>query len=73
MDMAALLKGAANCLAAASVMKWIAVDLEAEIRRDGSRLRQKADRMVKDSPYRAVGLAAAAGALTGIVLTRRRR
>lgn len=72
MDMASLLKRTANVLVAASVLKWLASDLKAEIRHDAASLREKAKVLARKSPYRAAGLAAAAGALTGILLARRR-
>jgi ElaB/YqjD/DUF883 family membrane-anchored ribosome-binding protein len=72
MDMATLLKAGANCLVAMSIVKWVAADLNAEIRHDSASLRARANWLVQKSPYRAAGLAAAAGALTGIALARRR-
>ena len=72
MDMATLLKNSANVLMAASVVKWLAADLNAEIRRDTGSLRERANRLVQKSPYRAAGLAAAAGALAGMALAHRR-
>jgi len=72
MDTAALLKNAANVLVGVSLLKLLSADLKAEIRHDGANLRDKANRLVHKSPYRAAGLAAAAGALAGIALARRR-
>jgi len=72
MDMATFLKNSANVLMAASVVKWLAADLNAEIRHDTRSLRERANRLVQSSPYRAAGLAAMAGALAGIALTHRR-
>jgi ElaB/YqjD/DUF883 family membrane-anchored ribosome-binding protein len=72
MDMATVLKNSANFLMAASVVKWLAADLNAEIRHDTGRLRDRANRLVQKSPYRAAGLAAMAGALAGIALAHRR-
>jgi ElaB/YqjD/DUF883 family membrane-anchored ribosome-binding protein len=72
MDMATLLKNSANCLVAMSVVKWLAADLNAEIRHDTASLRQRANRLVQKSPYRAAGLAAAVGALAGAALVHRR-
>ena len=72
MDMATLLRNSANVLMAASVVKWLAVDLNAEIRHDTGSLRERANRLVQESPYRAAGLAAAAGALAGLALAHRR-
>jgi ElaB/YqjD/DUF883 family membrane-anchored ribosome-binding protein len=72
MDMATVLKNSANFLMAVSVVKWLAADLNAEIRHDTGSLRERANRMVRKSPYRAAGLAAAAGALAGVALAHRR-
>ena len=72
MDMATLLKNSANLMMAASVVKWLAADLNAEISHDAESLRERANRLVQKSPYRAAGLAAAAGALAGIALAHRR-
>lgn len=72
MDMASFLKRTANLLVGVSVLKLLAADLKAEIRQDAAGLREKANLLVENSPYRAAGLAAAVGALTGIALARRR-
>ena len=72
MDMATVLKNSANLLMAASVVKWLAADLGAEIRQDTGSLRERANRLVQKSPYRAAGLAAAVGALAGVALAHRR-
>jgi ElaB/YqjD/DUF883 family membrane-anchored ribosome-binding protein len=72
MDMATFLKSAANVLAGLSLVKWLSADLKAEIRHDSATLREKANWLVRKSPYRAAGLAAATGALTGMALARRR-
>jgi ElaB/YqjD/DUF883 family membrane-anchored ribosome-binding protein len=72
MDMASLLKKAANFLVGVSVLKWVAADLKAEIRHDSQIVGNRANTLIHRSPYRAAGVAAAAGALTGIVLARRR-
>jgi hypothetical protein len=72
MDLASFLKGTANFFMGVSVLKWLAADLKAEIRHDTASLREKTNVLVQKSPYRAAGVAAAAGALTGIVLARRR-
>lgn len=72
MDMATFLKNTANVLVGVSVVKLLTADLKAEIRHDSASLREKANWLVHKSPYRAAGLAAAAGALTGFVLVQRR-
>jgi ElaB/YqjD/DUF883 family membrane-anchored ribosome-binding protein len=72
MDMASFLKGAANLFMGVTVLRWLATDLKDEIQHDTASLRERANVLLHQSPYRAAGMAAAAGALTGIVLTRRR-
>jgi ElaB/YqjD/DUF883 family membrane-anchored ribosome-binding protein len=72
MDMASVLKGTANFFVAVSVIKLLTRDLKAELRHDGARLRERANGLVRKSPYRAAGVAAAAGAMTGILLAHRR-
>jgi ElaB/YqjD/DUF883 family membrane-anchored ribosome-binding protein len=72
MDMATFLKKSANFLMAVTVVKWVVADLNAEIRHDTESLRERADRLIQRSPYRAAGFAAAAGALAGIALAHRR-
>jgi hypothetical protein len=72
MDMASLLKKTANVFVGVSVLKWLAADLKAEIRHDAVSLRDRTNVLIQKSPYRAAGVAAAAGALTAIALTRRR-
>jgi ElaB/YqjD/DUF883 family membrane-anchored ribosome-binding protein len=72
MDMATLLKTTANFVVGLGVVKLLSADLKAEIRHDSASFRAAANRLVQNSPYRAASLAAAAGALTGIVLAQRR-
>lgn len=72
MDLATLLKNAANVLVGISLVRLLSTDLQAEIRQDGARVRVKANEFVHKSPYRAAGLTAAVAALAGIVLARRR-
>jgi ElaB/YqjD/DUF883 family membrane-anchored ribosome-binding protein len=72
MNMATLLKAGANFLVGVSLVKWLAADLKAEIRNDTVSLRERANELVQKSPYRAAGLAAAAGALAGMLLAQRR-
>ena len=72
MNMAIFLKNIANVLVGVSLVKLLGADLKAELRHDGANLREKANRLVQKSPYRAAGLLAAAAALTGMLLARRR-
>jgi ElaB/YqjD/DUF883 family membrane-anchored ribosome-binding protein len=73
MDMATFLKNVANLLVGVNLIKLLGADLKAEIRHDSAGLRQKANSLVHKAPYRAAGLAAATGALTGMALARRRQ
>jgi ElaB/YqjD/DUF883 family membrane-anchored ribosome-binding protein len=72
MDMASLLKRAANFLVAMSILKCVAGDLKLQIRQDTAGLRDRANSLIQKSPYRAAGVAVAAGALTGLALAHRR-
>jgi ElaB/YqjD/DUF883 family membrane-anchored ribosome-binding protein len=72
MDLGAFLKATANLLAGLSLVKLLSADLGAEIGHDAASLREKANWLVQKSPYRAAGLAAAAGALVGMALAHRR-
>jgi ElaB/YqjD/DUF883 family membrane-anchored ribosome-binding protein len=72
MDMARLLKNTANCVVGVSVVRMLAGDLAAELRHDTAVLRATANSQVRNFPYRAAGMAAGLGALTGMVLAHRR-
>jgi hypothetical protein len=72
MDMATFLRVTANVLVGFSLVKLLSADLRAEIGHDTASLREKANWLVKKSPYRAAGLAAVAGAVTGLALAHRR-
>jgi len=72
MDLATFLKTTANLMVGLSLVKLLSTDLAAEIRHDGASLRDKATWLVRKSPYRAAGIAAAAGAVTGMALAHRR-
>jgi hypothetical protein len=72
MDMATFLKNAANLVVGLGVVKLLSDDIRSELRHDTASLRSKANWLVQKSPYRAAGLAAAAAALTGMVLAHRR-
>jgi ElaB/YqjD/DUF883 family membrane-anchored ribosome-binding protein len=71
MDMARLLKNTANIIVSVSVVRLLAGDLAAELRQDTATLRAKANSQVRNFPYRAAGVAAGLGALTGLALARR--
>jgi hypothetical protein len=70
--MATFLKVTANLLVGFSLVKLLSADLGAEIGHDTASLREKVNWLVQKSPYRAAGLAAAAGAVTGMALAHRR-
>jgi hypothetical protein len=72
MDMATFLKGTSNVLMVISLVKLLGAYLGSEIRHDSASLRQKANRLIQKSPYSAAGFAAAAGAVTGLLLSQRR-
>jgi hypothetical protein len=54
-----------------SLVKLLGADLGAEIGHDTASLRKKANWLVRKSPYRAAGLAVAAGAVAGMALAHR--
>ncbi len=72
MDLATFLRSSANFVVGAGVVKLLVADLRAEIHHDGASLRAKADSLVRRAPYRAAGIAAMVGALTGIMLAHQR-
>lgn len=72
LDVATILRNCANFVVGAGVVKLLAADLGAEIHQDGASLRAKADLLVHSAPYRAAGIAAMVGALTGMMLAHRR-
>jgi ElaB/YqjD/DUF883 family membrane-anchored ribosome-binding protein len=73
MSMATLLKSAANLLMGLSLVKLVAGDLGAEFRHDAVGLGKKTEGLIRRSPYRAAGSAAALGFLAGILLSQRNR
>jgi ElaB/YqjD/DUF883 family membrane-anchored ribosome-binding protein len=73
MDMARFLKLSANLLMAAVLVKYLARDMSAELRRDAQILRSRSNARLRASPYGTVAAAAAIGVVGGILLTRRRR
>ncbi|HEY2779534.1 MAG TPA: hypothetical protein VGI90_02075 [Steroidobacteraceae bacterium] len=72
MSMATLLKGTANLLMGLSLVKLVAGDLGAEFRHDAAGLGRKTGSMIRRSPYRAAGSAAALGFFAGILLSQHR-
>jgi len=71
LNTANLLRHAANVFVGATLVKAIAADLGAEMRRDLSGLRSQTDAVVHRSPYGAAGTAAAMGIVAGMLLAKR--
>ena len=72
MSMATLLKGAANVLMGLTLVRLLAGDVGAEIRQDAARLGEKTQAVLRRSPYRAAGSAAALALVVGFLLGQRR-
>jgi hypothetical protein len=73
MNMASFLKVSANLLMGAALIKLLAGDMAAEVRRDVGTLRSRSDARLRASPYRAAAATAAMAAVAGILLAHRRR
>jgi ElaB/YqjD/DUF883 family membrane-anchored ribosome-binding protein len=71
LDMAKVLKISANAAAAAILVKSVAGDIGAEVRRDAGTLSGRARDFARRSPYGAAGAATAVGVLAGMLLARR--
>jgi ElaB/YqjD/DUF883 family membrane-anchored ribosome-binding protein len=71
MNMAGWLKGSANLFAGLCLMRAVAGDLRNELRRDSLKARENAEILVRRVPYRAAGVAALLGLLTGAVIGNR--
>jgi ElaB/YqjD/DUF883 family membrane-anchored ribosome-binding protein len=72
MDMASFLKISANLLMGAVLVKYLARDASAELRKDAEALRIRSNARLRASPYGTVAAAAAMGIAGGILLARRR-
>lgn len=72
MDMATVLRRAANLLMGLTMVRLVARDLGAELRHDAAVVGGKTSDLVRRSPYRAAGSAAALGLLAGIWLSQHR-
>jgi len=73
MDMASFLKISANLLMTAVLVKWLARDLSAELRKDTGELRARSSARVHASPCGTAVAAAAVGIAGGVLLARRSR
>jgi ElaB/YqjD/DUF883 family membrane-anchored ribosome-binding protein len=71
-NMATLLRNAANVLMGLNLVKLLAGDVGAEIRHDAAVVGEKTQALVERSSYRAIGSAAAIGLLAGIFFAHRR-
>ena len=72
MSVATFLKAAANLVVGLSLVKLVAADLGAEVRQDAREAGEKAQALIRRSPYGAAGSAAALGLLAGMLLGQRR-
>jgi ElaB/YqjD/DUF883 family membrane-anchored ribosome-binding protein len=72
MDMAEFLKDLANLSMGATIIKLVAGDLAAEVRKDLSTLRTQSSAMVSRSPYRVAGAATVIGFVAGMMLAKHR-
>jgi ElaB/YqjD/DUF883 family membrane-anchored ribosome-binding protein len=73
MNMAKLLKRSANLFMGITMFKLIAEDLAAEFRHDASLLAERSNSLVRRSPYRSAGAAAALGLAAGMAIASRQR
>jgi ElaB/YqjD/DUF883 family membrane-anchored ribosome-binding protein len=72
MDMAKFLKDSANLVIGAAIIRLVAGDLAAEVRKDLGTLRRQSNAMVSRSPYRVAGAATVMGILAGMMLAKHR-
>jgi len=73
MSVATLLKYSANLFMGAALIKWVATDMAAEVRRDVGSLQGRTQSAVRRSPYRIAGAVAATGVVAGLLLAQHRR
>lgn len=73
MSVATFLKYSANLVMGATLIKLIATDLAAEVRRDVESLQGRTQSAVRRSPYRIAGAATAMGVVAGVLLAQHRR
>jgi ElaB/YqjD/DUF883 family membrane-anchored ribosome-binding protein len=73
MSVATFLKYSANVMMGAALIKWIATDMAAEVRRDVGGLQGRTESAVRRSPYRIAGAVTAMGVVAGMLLAQHRR
>ena len=73
MSVATFLRYSANVLMGAALIKWVATDLAAEVRRDVGSLQDRTQSAVRRSPYRIAGAATAMGVVAGVLFAQHRR
>ena len=73
MSVATFLKYSANVVMGAALIKWIATDVAAEVRRDVGSLQGRTKSAVRRSPYRIAGAVTAMGVVAGLLLAQHRR
>jgi hypothetical protein len=73
MSVATFLKYSANLFMGAALIKWVATDVAAEVRRDVESLQGRTQSAVRRSPYRIAGAVTAMGVVAGVLLAQHRR
>jgi ElaB/YqjD/DUF883 family membrane-anchored ribosome-binding protein len=73
MSVATFLKYSANLVMGAALIKWLATDMAAEVRRDVESLQGRTRSAVRRSPYRIAGAVTAMGVIAGVLLAQHRR
>jgi ElaB/YqjD/DUF883 family membrane-anchored ribosome-binding protein len=73
MSVATFLKYSANVVMGAALIKWVAADMAAEVRRDVESLQGRTQSAVRRSPYRIAGAVTAMGVVAGMLLAQHRR
>jgi ElaB/YqjD/DUF883 family membrane-anchored ribosome-binding protein len=73
MSVATFLKYSANLVMGAVLIKWLATDVAAEVRRDVESLQGRTQSAVRRSPYRIAGAVTAMGVIAGVLLAQHRR
>jgi ElaB/YqjD/DUF883 family membrane-anchored ribosome-binding protein len=72
MNVATLLKVSANVFVGATLVKLVAGDMAAEVRRDMESLQIRTHSVVRRSPYRIAGAVTAMGVVAGMLLAQHR-
>jgi ElaB/YqjD/DUF883 family membrane-anchored ribosome-binding protein len=72
MSVATILKYSANVFVGAALIKLLAGDMAAEVRRDMGTLQNRTHSVVRRSPYRIAGAVTAVGVVAGMLLAQHR-